>query len=339
MGINLNVISWLNSYLEDRTQITLANNHLSTQANVKFGVPQGSILGPLLFLVFINDIDKTLQSNVSLYADDAVIYSSHKSSVIAATNIQADIERLITWTTLNHLTINIKKTKAMFFGTQPALKKVNPNTTFTMGNEELEIVQNFKYLGIILDGELKYDLYLKDVKQKVGYKIVQLARIKKYMNTKQSIYVYKSKVLPFFDYGDILYEGSAQTLTNKLQRLQNRALKICLQLPPRSSTALVHKTAKLNYLGDRRNSHLLRYAYKKCENVDNRIEPRRATRAHDAPMLKYVNAKKKIAKKSVEYKAETSWNKLTPAKRSFESYEDFCKDQKKVLTQKMLNYV
>ena len=226
----------------------------------------------------------------------------------------------------------------MYFGTQPALKKVNPTTKIHMGNEELEIVTSFKYLGIILDGELKYDLYIVEMKRKIGYRIIQLARIRNYMNTKQALEIYKSKILPYFDYGDILYEGTAQQLTKKLQNLQNRALKICLKLPPRSSTALVHQTAKVNYLQDRRSTHILRYAYKKCEKADNRLEPRRDTRANDGPRLKYVNAKKMIAKRSVEYKVEIAWNKLPPDKRSLDTYEAFCTDQKQVLTQKRLNY-
>ena len=84
---------------------------------------------------------------------------------------------------------------------------------------------------------------------------------------------------------------------------------------------------------------MLKFAYKKCEDVDNRLEHRRATRAQDAPLLKYVNAKKKIAKRSVEYKAERAWNALLPEKRSLDTYEAFSKDQKIVLAQKRLNYV
>ena len=339
MGINLDAISWLTSYLENRTQVTMANNSLSTQATVKFGVPQGSILGPLLFLAYINDIDKLLTCNVSLYADDAVVYTAHKSAITAATMLQADLNRLLAWTKLNHLTINIKKTKVMFFGTNPALKKVDPDTKLLLGTEQLEIVQFFKYLGITLDGELKYDIHIKDMKQKIGYKIIQLARIRKYMNIVQSIHIYKSKVLPYFDYGDILYTGTSSTQTTKLQRLQNRALKICLKLPPRSSTAQIHITAKVNYLEDRRNTHLLKYAYKKCEIVDNRLELRRATRAQDAPLLNYVNAKKQIAKRSVEFKAERAWNALPPEKRSLDTYEKFSKDQKTVLSLKRLTYL
>ena len=177
------------------------------------------------------------------------------------------------------------------------------------------------------------------MKQKIGYKIIQLARIRKYKNIIQSLKIYKSKVLPYFDYGDVLYDGTIYTQTNKLQRLQNRALKICLKLPPRSSTAQIHLTAEVNYLADRRNTHLLKYAYKKCEVADNRLEHRRATRAQDAPLLKYVHAKKAIAKRSVEFKAERAWNALPPEKRSFDTYEAFSKDQKLVLSQKRLTYV
>lgn len=339
MGFNLDILLWLKSYLSNRHQSTLANNQRSTQAEVKCGVPQGSILGPLLFLTYINDINKNIDCNVSLYADDAVLYSSDKNPEAAAAKLQIDINKLVTWTKVNHLTINTKKTKIMYFGTLPALNKVDLERNITMGNEILANVQVFKYLGVILDGELKFDLYIKDLKKRVGHKILQLSRIRKYMTTKQAVQIYKSKIIPFFDYGDILYHNTCDTLTRKLQRLQNRALKICLRLHPQTPTATVHIIAKFNYLEDRRTSHLLKYAYKKCQVRENRIAPNRATRANLGPLLKYVRAKKQIARRSVEFKAESIWNKLPPAKRLLEDYTSFCNDLKVTLAQKRLNYM
>ena len=339
MGLNLNIIKWLKSYLSNRYQSTLANNQRSTQAEVKCGVPQGSILGPLLFLTYINDIDKNLECNVSLYADDAAIYTSHKQSDVAAAKLQTDMDRLVAWTRVNHLTINIKKTKVMYFGTQPSLKKVNPDTQITMSGQILETVTVFKYLGVLLDGELKYDSYIEDLKKRAGYRIIQLARIRKYMTGKQAMQIFKSKIAPYFDYGDILYHGTSLLLTDRLQRLQNRALKICLRLHPLTPTATVHKKAKINYLEDKRTSHLLKFAFKKCQNRENRLLPTRATRANIGPMLKYVKAKKKIARRSVEYKAEVLWNHLPPPKRLIDDYNAFCEDQFVILSQKRLDYV
>ena len=98
-------------------------------------------------------------------------------------------------------------------------------------------------------------------------------------------------------------------------------------------TATVHKQAKVNYLSDRHISHSLKFAYK----GENRLQPTRATRTNVGPMLKYVRAKKQIARCSVEYKAENLWNKLPPAKRLIEDYKAFCSFQSESLSHKLLN--
>ena len=102
-----------------RTQRTLANGLQSGTLQVECGVPQGSILGPLIFLLYINDIDsKNGGSKTRLYADDTVLYASHINPKTAAEIVQSALDRLVGWCEKNRLTINVKKTKGMLFGSK-----------------------------------------------------------------------------------------------------------------------------------------------------------------------------------------------------------------------------
>ena len=119
LGIQGKILAWFTSYLNDRSQCTLTNGIQSPQSLVTCGVPQGSILGPLLFLIYINDITNTItNSNIKLYADDTVIYSSAKTINDAYEILQQDLSSVICWCKLNQLTINVNTTKAILFGTK-----------------------------------------------------------------------------------------------------------------------------------------------------------------------------------------------------------------------------
>ena len=119
LGIQGKILAWFTSYLNDRSQCTLTNGIQSPQSLVTCGVPQGSILGPLLFLIYINDITNTItNSNIKLYADDTVIYSSAKTINDAYEILQQDLSSMISWCKLNQLTINVNTTKAVLFGTK-----------------------------------------------------------------------------------------------------------------------------------------------------------------------------------------------------------------------------
>ena len=176
----------------------------------------------------------------------------------------------------------------MFFGTNRSLQRVNLDKHLFLNNNPIELVQKFKYLGIILDSELNYDKYISDIRKKVGFRITQLSRIRKYINSEQALNIYKTKVLPFFDYGDVLYHGSAVQNTDKLRRLQNRALKVCLMKGRLTSTNLIHKEAKINFLEERRISHVLKLSFKKAQKQENLQTKVRNTRHNEGPLLKYI---------------------------------------------------
>ena len=151
MGIRGILLQWFENYLNNRFQKTICNNNISESNNVICGVPQGSILGPLLFLVYINDIkDILVDANFQLYADDTVIYSSGKSIEAIKNMLQMNIDKFSSWCITNKLTINTKKTKVMILGSRYNIKR-NSNIDLTTYGEKLQIVPTYKYLGINLD--------------------------------------------------------------------------------------------------------------------------------------------------------------------------------------------
>ena len=106
-----------------RKQCTIANNIVSSYKDITCGVPQGSVLGPLLFLLYINDISSVVKdSKISMYADDTVVYISHSNLDLAIPLIQSDLNRVYTWCNNNKLTINCKKTKVFLFGMRSSIK-------------------------------------------------------------------------------------------------------------------------------------------------------------------------------------------------------------------------
>ena len=115
------------------------------------GVHQGSILGPLLFLVYVNDLGKVLENcKFQLYADDTVLYLSGNNALTILAKIQDDINRLYTWCARNKLTVNVKKTKNMLFGSRSKVRNLNlPN--LVLGSDYEDYVKSYKYLDLTLD--------------------------------------------------------------------------------------------------------------------------------------------------------------------------------------------
>ena len=151
------------------------------------GVPQGSILGPLLFVLYINDIDNDLiHSNVLLYADDTVLYSNHENEAVAHAWISEDLTNLTSWFKLNQLTVNIDKTKMMTFGTRNMLKKSRVPDVHISGTK-LKYVSHFNYLGIKLESTLSFEKHAAECIHLVSHKLYLLGRVRKYITIGQAI--------------------------------------------------------------------------------------------------------------------------------------------------------
>ena len=163
LGFNRETIAWCSSYLSTRSQQTIANNTKSDRLAITCGVPQGSILGPLLFLIYINDIGTCLKnSKYHLYADDTVIYCSADSSMACTVRLNVDLTSLSTWCKMNKVTINTTKTKAMNFGTQK-LKANKCQTKLMLNNDQVKLVPTFRYLGGFFDNCLTFSKHISKI--------------------------------------------------------------------------------------------------------------------------------------------------------------------------------
>ena len=244
------------NYLSNRKQHTLANGVLSDYLLITQGVPQGSILGPLLYIIYANDISKIFQKCKSVfYADDKVLFIQGTNAKNMEAAIQEDLNRLQTWCNENKIFINAKKTKYMLFGSTNKLKK-KPDLNIAVGQTKLVRANSYTYLGITLDEQLNYETHVNQVIKRVSDKLYQLPKIRYFLNTKAALLVYKNMILPIIEYGDVFAVSATGESREKVQKLQNKGLKVALGRDRLYSTKILHKEAKLQKLKWHRKQHL-----------------------------------------------------------------------------------
>ena len=329
MGIRGNVLLWIENYLSERKQKTICNNNLSEKKNVLCGVPQGSILGPLLFLVYINDIENAIcNSKFQLYADDTVIYNSGSSIDDIKISLQNNIDKFAKWCIINKLTINTKKTKIMIFGSRYNIKR-NSTLELRINGESLQIVPTYKYLGINLDQTLNFNYHLKNVVNQISRKLYIFSKIRRFLNDQAALILYKTMILPFFDYVDAVFMFSNSVYLKKLDRLHMRGLRISLRLHPNLSEEMVLFQCKISNLDNRRHVHLRNFMYNRkylCHNNfndDNRI----CTRSNAGPTFDVIKPNCETFKRNICYSGAIDWNNLNAETRNIENIFLFKKIQ------------
>ena len=310
-GIRNVNLDWCSNYLTNRTQRTLANGCMSDELRVSCGVPQGSVLGPLFFILYIDVVQEALdEANLKLYADDTVIFESGESTNEVVDKIQTVLNKFSLWCHANKLSLKASKTKLMAFGTRHKVKKCK-DVVVKLENTNLQIVPSYKYLGFMLDSTLSFNRHVSTVIKIVAYKVNLLSKIRKYLTENVPIKIYKSMILPYFDYGDVIYDAANSGLLEKLQRLQNRGLKICKGFERRFNTNRLHSLAKCPMLKDRREIHLNNFMYYRLTDPLSRELRGLNTRAHDAPLFKVKVPRIETYKRAVEYRGAVQWNNLT----------------------------
>ena len=332
IGIRGNTNLLIKNYLENRTQKTCLNGVDSNLDNIVCGVPQGSVLGPLLFLIYINDLCNVIANcNIHLYADDTVLVYSAPDIYTAHLHLQNDLNNLANWCKGNKLSINIKKTKSMIVGTRSMVKKHPILPRLKIDGKTIDYVFQYKYLGVTLDEILSFHAHLNNTIKIVSHKKILLHKIRCYITEDAAVKIYKSMILPYVDYGDIFYMNANSGLVEKLQTLQNRALRICFTARLITPTQILHRSAQISKLKPRRITHLVNYMFKNKSNIRYLNVRNINTRLHDAPVFKTTCTKPNCEKfkANVYYNGAMAWNNLAVNIRNIETYEIFKTTQKK----------
>ena len=328
MGIREINLQWIRSYLNNRFQKTICNGKLSKIDQIKCGVPQGSILGPLFFLVYINDLKNEMKNiNYQLYADDTVIYCMGESYKDCALELQNTLDIFVNWCSKNALTINTKKTKIMTFGSKCRIKKAN-NIKMKIGNEILGNVPTFKYLGIHLDQTLNFKHHSENLLKLVNHKLYMFSKIRKYLTVSSALIVYKTMILPYFDYGDIIYMASNIPEIRKLDKNHIRGLRISFKTQGKIDNNELFRLANISNLENRRKVHLRNFMYRNKKKCIIKDDTTIVTRGNSGPTFKVTKPNCEAFKRNVYYTGAIEWNNLDADIRKLEHLYQFKRIQK-----------
>ena len=165
----------------------------------------------------------------------------------------------------------------------------------------------------------------------VSYKTNLLAKIRKFLTESVALKIYKSMILPYFDYGDVIYGTANQEGLDKLQRLQNRCLKICKSLNVRFNTEALHSITKMPMLKTRREAHLNNFMYGRLKHVSLLDTREIRTRAHDAPLFKVTVPRVESYKRAIKYTGSLQWNNLPADIRNIKDSKLFKAKQKNLM--------
>ena len=228
-GIQGNENLWLRSYLSNRKQKVFVNGVESNLLSVNSGVPQGSILGPFLFLIYANDFDKATNYSLRLFADDTSLTATGKDLDVLLQRINSELPAVYEWLCSNRLTLNLSKTKYLVF--QPRQKmNLNLYLPLKLGDQYLEQSFSVKYLGLITDCFLSWHEHIYHISGKISKSVNIIAKLKSYV-TSQSLSIYYALVYPYLTYGCVLWGNNYEAPLSQLVRLQNKVVRIINNVP------------------------------------------------------------------------------------------------------------
>lgn len=238
-----NAIQFFKSYLSERVQKVKIGNSYSDNLTIKKGVPQGSILGPDLFKIYIDDIARlNLKGSIQLYADDAVIKYSTNTENELRINIENDLKILDVWITKHKLSINIKKTKILLLG-----NKLYNVDKFYFKSKAIETVNNFNYLGLVIDKKLKWTEHIQHVISKISPMLFLLRRLRKFITTDALYTIYSSYVMSHIVYLNPIWSGASQQMLGQLDVINKKAIKIIHNYPLLYPTNLLYTGKYLSF--------------------------------------------------------------------------------------------
>ena len=331
-GITGNLLEWFKDYLTDRQQRVCINGQTSTWGYISAGVPQGSVLGPLLFLIFIDDLtDAVLLSDIRLYADDTCLFITVNNRQIASDVINNDLKAIQNWADKWLVSFSAPKTKSLIISNKHNL---DDYSDLQLNNTPIQEVTSHKHLGIVIAKNLWWREYINEVYCK-AMKRLDIIQAFKYKLDRQSLEKYYiSFVRPLLEYADVVWSGAYDCDLVKLEKVQVRAMRIITGATEKSNILNLYRDTGWAYLQERREIHKLIWFYKIINNMappyltellPPTVEERSDYNLRSRKNISQVSTRLETFSRSFFPCTIKLWNLLPPDLRNIQSLELFTK--------------
>lgn len=335
IGIRGNSYNWFKNYLTNRYQFVSINNHSSSYKKIICGVPQGSVLAPSLFLIYINSIcSLRLKGTIKLFADDTTIFYYGKNFDDIRNNMVNDLEIIWDWLKFNKLSINISKSSFMFISKQNIKLNKDP---IMLDGQKIIYCNYIKFLGLYIDENLTWKIHINKVKEKIVPYVGIISKIRHYLPLKQLKLVYFSFIYSHLQYLVSVWGTAPNTHLNQLRTLQNKAIKFMYKLSYLEPTINLYVP---NNLLDINNL----YKYRICIYIFSIIHKEK----HSSVILTYnnnihthhtrqennltlINIHSNVGKKSVHFLGIKTYNQLPTKLKEIKTISTFKNKLKKFL--------
>ena len=336
-NMSTSVINWFKSYLYERSQSVTIGGNISKSMPLNTGVPQGSILGPLLFIIYTSDLPLCLprECKLFMYADDSTITCSSSNINEIENNLNTALGSIYDWCARNKLTINANKTKSMLIGSKQ--KVHNTDLNVSIAGSSVVKVNCVKCLGVIIDESLSWGPHVEYVKKTVSSKLGMLNRIRNYVPHSSLLSLFVCLVTPSLDYCCTVWGGRYiyhDTILNKCLKRAARIILQCAFLTPSADMF-----SKLNWLSFservkyRKTTLVFKCVNRMCPmymtNLFTPLTHIRETRQSTHMALTIPFAKKNCYATSFAVNGANMWNDLPPQLRTITCLNSFKRELRK----------
>jgi hypothetical protein len=341
MGIEGDLFEWLNDYLNERKIRVVVNGQKSEWLNTTAGVPQGSILGPLLFLIFINDVTEGIESDIHLFADDTSLMEIINNYNESYAKLNRDLNRLSTWADRWQITFNAAKTVYL-----QVSRKINqaPKPILKLKGAIVKEVQSHKHLGLTFNNTLTWTDHIDKLVNKASQCVGLLRRICREVPRECLETLYKAMIRPLLEYGDVIYDGSAESHTKRLEDVQRDAAITCTGAYKHTKHSNLLDELGWPPLSYRRKQHRLNTMFK----IQNGLAPpyltdmcppltrdRTAYNLRSGANITIPQSRTTTFQKSFYPQSIEDWNNLDMETKNIKTIETFKDHQKKKCTYKI----
>lgn len=303
-------LNWIENFLLERKQFVEINSAQSTTAPVLSGVPQGTVLGPLLFLIYVNDLPSDISNNIRLFADDCVLYSkiTCKQDQI---NLQSDLFRIENWCKTWQMSLNVPKCKLMSFSRRACPLFHN----YTLKGSSLQSTKEYKYLGVHITNNLSWTVHVYKVIASASRSLGYLQRTMKFAPSDLKLLAYKTLIRPKLEYAAAIWDPHQRYLIDNIEAIQNRAIRFAFSdFSSYTSVTNLKSRASLPPLNNRRKLARLalfhRFHYSLSPNSYVTPKSHVYTRTKNEHQVSYPRPRTNTFAQSFFVRSAKDWNNL-----------------------------